>query len=236
MRPQIVLWHIHWFEIQRLVRACVGEQFHDFINRFSFDSKGEQDSTCLFSRRVGLYGVRTGLRFGMAELNSAVVQGVHADVYKHTKQFGCRTENADCSNTHLGFAIIILRRPSCSARSKWVVGCFERQPTTSKWDTLTFDPGSEIIGEIAVSADVGLPFSCALFIAPDRESPSTHSELVERGALMTPVASKKLSKFDPKTFLSTLDGGRKIAAFPKNRRSSLKATRPIPFFIFKKEK
>jgi hypothetical protein len=53
VRPQIVLWHIHWFEIQRLVRACVGgEQFHDFINRFCFDSKGEQDSTCLFSRRV----------------------------------------------------------------------------------------------------------------------------------------------------------------------------------------
>ena len=33
---------------------------------------------------------------------------------------------------------------------------------------------------------------------------------------MTPVvAAKKLSKFDPKTFLSTMDGGRKIAAFPK---------------------
>jgi CRP-like cAMP-binding protein len=33
---------------------------------------------------------------------------------------------------------------------------------------------------------------------------------------MTPVvAAKKLSKFDPKTFLSTLDGGRKIATFAK---------------------
>src|SRR5256885_12547325 len=33
---------------------------------------------------------------------------------------------------------------------------------------------------------------------------------------MTPVvAAKKRSKFDPKTFLSTIDGGRKIAAFPK---------------------
>src|SRR3989441_8867486 len=33
---------------------------------------------------------------------------------------------------------------------------------------------------------------------------------------MTPVvAAKKLSKFDPKTFLSTMDGGRKITAFPK---------------------
>ena len=35
---------------------------------------------------------------------------------------------------------------------------------------------------------------------------------------MTPVVSaKRLSKFDPKTFLSTIDGGRKIAAFPKKR-------------------
>jgi CRP/FNR family transcriptional regulator, cyclic AMP receptor protein len=35
---------------------------------------------------------------------------------------------------------------------------------------------------------------------------------------MTPVvAAKKLSKFDPKTFLSTMDGGRKIAAFPKKQ-------------------
>src|SRR5467141_2647254 len=31
------------------------------------------------------------------------------------------------------------------------------------------------------------------------------------------LAAKKLSKFDPKTFLSTIDGGRKIAAFPKKQ-------------------
>ncbi len=31
------------------------------------------------------------------------------------------------------------------------------------------------------------------------------------------VAAKNLSKFDPKTFLSTLDGGRKIVAFPKKQ-------------------
>ena len=31
------------------------------------------------------------------------------------------------------------------------------------------------------------------------------------------VAAKKLIKFDPKTFLSTIDGGRKIAAFPKKQ-------------------
>src|ERR1700726_2686384 len=35
---------------------------------------------------------------------------------------------------------------------------------------------------------------------------------------MTPVAAaKKLSKFDPKKFLSTINGGRKIAAFPKRQ-------------------
>ena len=35
---------------------------------------------------------------------------------------------------------------------------------------------------------------------------------------MTPmVAVKKVSKFDPQTFLSTLDGGRKIVAFPKKQ-------------------
>jgi CRP/FNR family transcriptional regulator, cyclic AMP receptor protein len=32
---------------------------------------------------------------------------------------------------------------------------------------------------------------------------------------MTPVASKKLKQFDPKTFLSTINGGRKIEAFAK---------------------
>jgi len=31
------------------------------------------------------------------------------------------------------------------------------------------------------------------------------------------VAGTKLSRFDPKTFLSTMDGGRKIAAFPKKQ-------------------
>jgi CRP-like cAMP-binding protein len=31
------------------------------------------------------------------------------------------------------------------------------------------------------------------------------------------VAAKKISQFDPQTFLSTLDGGRKIAAFPKKQ-------------------
>ena len=35
---------------------------------------------------------------------------------------------------------------------------------------------------------------------------------------MTPmVSAKRLSKFDPKTFLSTIDGGRKIADFTKKQ-------------------
>jgi CRP-like cAMP-binding protein len=35
---------------------------------------------------------------------------------------------------------------------------------------------------------------------------------------MRPVAAaKKFSKFDPKTFLSTIDGGRKIIAFSKKQ-------------------
>jgi CRP/FNR family cyclic AMP-dependent transcriptional regulator len=35
---------------------------------------------------------------------------------------------------------------------------------------------------------------------------------------MTPVvAGRELSRFDPKIFLSTMDGGRKIAAFPKDQ-------------------
>jgi hypothetical protein len=36
--------------------------------------------------------------------------------------------------------------------------------------------------------------------------------------VITPVVTgKKLSKFNTKTFLSTIDGGRKIVAFPKKR-------------------
>ena len=53
------------------------------------------------------------------------------------------------------------------------------------------------------------------------------------------VAAKKLSKYDPKTFLSTIDGGRKIAPFSKRQTifgSLLRVTRPMLFFMFKKEK
>ena len=41
---------------------------------------------------------------------------------------------------------------------------------------------------------------------------------LEGGPIMTPVvAAKKLSKFDPKTFLSTINGGRKIETFLKKQ-------------------
>src|ERR1035438_4366298 len=50
-----------------------------------------------------------------------------------------------------------------------------------------------------------------------KKLPSPHSERL-RGGIMTPVvAGKNLSRFDPKTFLSTMDGGRKIAAFAKKQ-------------------
>jgi hypothetical protein len=39
---------------------------------------------------------------------------------------------------------------------------------------------------------------------------------------MTPVvAGKKVSRFDPGAFLSTMDGGRKIAAFPKKTPAAI---------------
>jgi len=51
-----------------------------------------------------------------------------------------------------------------------------------------------------------------------RNLPSGHFGTLERGSIVAlVVASKKLSKFDPKTFLSTMDGGRKIEAFHKKQ-------------------
>src|SRR5580700_5157460 len=46
---------------------------------------------------------------------------------------------------------------------------------------------------------------------------STHSGLSKGGPTMTPVAAKILKRFDPKTFLSTIDGGRKITAILKKQ-------------------
>src|ERR1700722_6322108 len=58
--------------------------------------------------------------------------------------------------------------------------------------------------------------SSAFFILNPRRLPSAHSQPLRGGQIMTLVAgSKKLIKFDTKTFLSTINGGRKIEAFPK---------------------
>jgi hypothetical protein len=55
---------------------------------------------------------------------------------------------------------------------------------------------------------------------------------------MTPVvAAKKLCKFDPKTFLSIINGGRKIEAFPKKQTIFAQGDyRPMLFFIQRKER
>src|SRR5271166_1615289 len=61
-------------------------------------------------------------------------------------------------------------------------------------------------------------FSLFLRIYSSRNVPSAHSELLRGGPIMTAVvAAKKLIKFDSRTFLSTISGGRKIAAFPKKQ-------------------
>jgi CRP/FNR family cyclic AMP-dependent transcriptional regulator len=44
-----------------------------------------------------------------------------------------------------------------------------------------------------------------------------HSDHLKGPTMTLVVAARKLSKFDPKTFLSTINGGRKIAAFAKKQ-------------------
>jgi len=50
------------------------------------------------------------------------------------------------------------------------------------------------------------------------------------------VAAKKLSKFDPKTFLSTINGGRKIAAFLKKQTIFAQGDSPDAVFYIKEGK
>jgi len=50
------------------------------------------------------------------------------------------------------------------------------------------------------------------------------------------AAVKKRSEFDPKTFLSTIDGGRKIATLSKKQTIFVQGDHPMLFFIFKKER
>jgi len=54
---------------------------------------------------------------------------------------------------------------------------------------------------------------------------------------MTSVAAaKKRGKFDPKTFLSTIDGGRKIAAFPKKQQIFVQGDSSNAVFYIQKGK
>jgi hypothetical protein len=50
------------------------------------------------------------------------------------------------------------------------------------------------------------------------------------------AAAKKLSKFDPKTFLSTMNGGRKIVAFPKKKTIFVQGDSSDAVFIYRKER
>jgi CRP/FNR family transcriptional regulator, cyclic AMP receptor protein len=89
---------------------------------------------------------------------------------------------------------------------------------------LTFDPNDENIissgGTAALPARLTLfsPFFAHFFFFHYRKLLSAHSELLKKGTVMTPVAtSNKLSEFDTKTFLSTINSGRKIVAFAKKQ-------------------
>jgi CRP/FNR family transcriptional regulator, cyclic AMP receptor protein len=76
---------------------------------------------------------------------------------------------------------------------------------------LTFDTQGETIV---------LALLAHLFILHHKQGAFCASETPLRGGqFMSPVvAPKKRSKFDPKSFLSTIDGGRKITAFPKKHQ------------------
>jgi len=50
------------------------------------------------------------------------------------------------------------------------------------------------------------------------------------------TAAKKRGKFDPKTFLSTIDGGRKIAAFAKKQPIFVQGDRSDAVFYIQKGK
>jgi len=50
------------------------------------------------------------------------------------------------------------------------------------------------------------------------------------------LVAKKLIEFDPKTFLSTMDAGRKIAAFPKRQPIFVQGDSSDCVFIYRKER
>src|ERR1035438_8232354 len=110
--------------------------------------------------------------------------------------------------------------------------CFGKQQRfrQSRWaakaagrECLTFSTKGEIIifvgrnSGFARTLDAVLALLAHLFFH-HRKLPSAHSEFLRGGTIMPlAAASKKLVKFDPKTFLSTINGGRKIEAFPKKQ-------------------
>ena len=50
------------------------------------------------------------------------------------------------------------------------------------------------------------------------------------------AAPRKLIEFDPKAFLSTVDGGRKIVVFLKNQSIFVQGDCPMLFFTYRREK
>ena len=70
----------------------------------------------------------------------------------------------------------------------------------------------------ARTLDAVLALLAHLFFLDIRKLPFAHSEILEREVIMPLVAAaKKAIKFDTKTFLSTINGGRKIEAVPKKQ-------------------
>jgi hypothetical protein len=95
--------------------------------------------------------------------------------------------------------------------------------THSSCELLTFDIHGEIL--ISSSAEQFCPASFDVVLAflrihsslIIRSVQSAHPELSKWGRSKPVAAAKRLSKFDTKTFLSTIDGGRKIVAVPKKQ-------------------
>jgi hypothetical protein len=96
---------------------------------------------------------------------------------------------------------------------------------SARWDGLTFDTKGENIiwssgSQLCPCAEAWRcsPPLADSFILNHKEVAFCAFGTLEKWAIVTPMAvAKKISKFDPKTFLSTLNGGRKIEAFSKKQ-------------------
>jgi CRP-like cAMP-binding protein len=107
---------------------------------------------------------------------------------------------------------------------------------------LTFDTERETIifvgrnRSFARTLDAVLPFAEHLFF-PNRKLSSAAFETLERGPTMAlVVTAKKLIKFDSKTFLSTINGGRKIVPFAKTQTIFAQGDSSDAVFYIKKGK